>query len=75
MDCIADLFNGLQPQTLVHGDYKVSNIFIDKAKKEDPQVYAIDWQWFGVGNPALDVMYFIATSGHPDTVDIQVRKQ
>jgi len=71
LEHIADLFNGLQPRTLVHGDYKVSNIFIDKSKKEDFQVYAIDWQWFGVGNPALDVMYFLATSPHHDTVDLQ----
>jgi len=71
LDKIADLFNAMEPKTLVHGDYKVSNIFIDKSKPEDQQVYAIDWQWFGVGNPALDVMYFLSTSIHHDHVGLQ----
>jgi hypothetical protein len=74
----------MTPKTLVHGDYKVSNVFIDK-RSRDHEVYAIDWQWFGIGikkilgkfsdfckgNPALDVMYFMATSVHGSQLEMQ----
>ena len=62
LDKIQTMFNSLQPLTLCHGDYKVSNVFLDKLSPDDVTVYAIDWQWFGPGSPALDVMYFMATS-------------
>lgn len=42
------MFVAMSPKTLVHGDYKVSNVFIDK-RTNDHEVYAIDWQWFGAG--------------------------
>lgn len=50
-----------EPKTLIHGDYKISNIFIDM--KQNPIVpYSIDWQWMGKGCAATDVAYFIYTS-------------
>lgn len=61
LDDITCAFTNLDRHTLVHGDYKITNIFIDKNPTEK-SVYAIDWQWFGIGNVAIDVAYFIITS-------------
>ncbi|CAM4840430.1 unnamed protein product [Rotaria magnacalcarata] len=61
LDDIARSFGNLESHTLIHGDFKVTNILIDDNEIES-QVYAVDWQWFGVGNIAIDVAYFIATS-------------
>lgn len=96
MNYIAEQFEALQPKTLIHGDYKISNVFIvrhnnktsdspsssgnnnnnsrhynhhDNSNNEDGDLYAIDWQWFGQGNGATDVAYFIATSVHKDYLD------
>lgn len=66
---IAKQFNALQPLTLVHGDYKISNIFVDNSNNNEPNVFAIDWQWFGQGNAAIDVAYFLATSVHKDDLN------
>lgn len=50
-----------EPKTLIHGDYKISNIFIDM--HQNPiKPYSIDWQWMGKGCAATDVSYFIYTS-------------
>jgi thiamine kinase-like enzyme len=62
------VFNNLQPRTIIHGDYKISNIFIDHNSTEN-QVYAIDWQWCGIGHVAMDVAHFIATSLHENTIE------
>lgn len=44
---------------MVHGDYKISNLFVNVDKSKS---YTIDWQWMGGGCPATDVAYFIYTS-------------
>jgi aminoglycoside/choline kinase family phosphotransferase len=61
-------FNNLQPRTIIHGDYKIANIFIDHNSAES-QIYAIDWQWCGIGHVAMDVASFIATSVHENTIE------
>eukprot|EP01121_Diplochlamys_sp_Union-15-3_P017491 TRINITY_DN6164_c0_g2_i3.p1 TRINITY_DN6164_c0_g2~~TRINITY_DN6164_c0_g2_i3.p1 ORF type:complete len:380 (+),score=39.59 TRINITY_DN6164_c0_g2_i3:175-1314(+) len=48
-----------KPKTVIHGDYKISNLFVDDA---DSSVYTIDWQWCGLGLGATDVAYFLYTS-------------
>eukprot|EP01117_Protostelium_nocturnum_P006855 TRINITY_DN2456_c1_g1_i1.p1 TRINITY_DN2456_c1_g1~~TRINITY_DN2456_c1_g1_i1.p1 ORF type:complete len:433 (+),score=108.93 TRINITY_DN2456_c1_g1_i1:293-1591(+) len=68
-----DRFEAIPRKTLVHGDFKISNLFVDHSKKGEGKVYAIDWQWFGMGPAALDVAYYIATSIHPDLLDSQER--
>ena len=35
------------------------------------KVYTIDWQWFGYGNCAIDIAYFLNTSLHVDLLPIQ----
>ncbi|CAF2061050.1 unnamed protein product [Rotaria magnacalcarata] len=68
LDDIARSFGNLESHTLIHGDFKVTNILIDDNEIES-QVYAVDWQWFGVGNIAIDVAYFIATSVNESTIE------
>ena len=65
---IASAFSNLEMHTLVHGDYKITNIFVED-NQTDSSVYVIDWQWFGVGNAAIDVTYFIATSIHESVIE------
>eukprot|EP01114_Cavostelium_apophysatum_P010661 TRINITY_DN2469_c0_g1_i2.p1 TRINITY_DN2469_c0_g1~~TRINITY_DN2469_c0_g1_i2.p1 ORF type:complete len:689 (+),score=124.76 TRINITY_DN2469_c0_g1_i2:141-2207(+) len=59
----------LSPKTLLHGDYKVSNIFVNRNEKDpDQQVGVLDWQWMGVGSPAYDIAHFTATSVSADVL-------
>jgi hypothetical protein len=55
---LTEVVHSLAPRVLLHGDYKISNLFIDSADN----VYAIDWQWLGGGFPATDLAYFVYTS-------------
>ncbi len=55
---LTSIVHTLSPRVLLHGDYKISNLFIDDADK----VFAIDWQWLGGGFPATDLAYFVYTS-------------
>jgi hypothetical protein len=55
---LTEMVHALTPRVLLHGDYKISNLFINGANK----VYAIDWQWLGGGFPAADLAYFVYTS-------------
>jgi len=61
LNLISEKFKEMDCNTLLHGDYKISNIFLGK-KGGDTQVYVIDWQWLGVGNCAIDITPFIITS-------------
>ncbi|CAF1514018.1 unnamed protein product [Didymodactylos carnosus] len=75
LDDIALIMSLLEPRTLIHGDFKITNIFINHNNHDfyaesttTEHVYAIDWQWFGIGNVALDVAHFIATSIHENSI-------
>ena len=46
------------PQTLVHGDFRLDNIFFDGRQGED-EVVIIDWQLAGRGSAAYDVAYLL----------------
>lgn len=56
IDVIHDLCYNDRHKTLVHGDFKTSNIFF----KSNGEVMVIDFQWCGIGNCASDVAYLIA---------------
>jgi hypothetical protein len=47
------------PQTLLHGDPKVSNF----AVLADGRVAAIDWAWIGSGPSTLDLGWYLAING------------
>ncbi|HYF46975.1 MAG TPA: phosphotransferase, partial [Acidimicrobiales bacterium] len=48
------------PLTLIHGDYRLDNLFFDEGA-EDP-VVAIDWQICGLGRSPYDIAYFMSQS-------------
>ena len=53
------------PLTLLHGDYRLDNLFFDPGA-EDP-VAAIDWQICGLGRAPYDIAYFMSQSLTPRT--------
>eukprot|EP00005_Dracoamoeba_jomungandri_P005836 CAMPEP_0174259794 /NCGR_PEP_ID=MMETSP0439-20130205/8572_1 /TAXON_ID=0 /ORGANISM="Stereomyxa ramosa, Strain Chinc5" /LENGTH=390 /DNA_ID=CAMNT_0015343825 /DNA_START=249 /DNA_END=1421 /DNA_ORIENTATION=+ len=64
VDEILKKFDKLPRRTLIHGDFKVTNLFIDTKKRHlhDEALWVIDWQWLGRGSGAIDVIYFLFTS-------------
>jgi hypothetical protein len=56
---VASLGSG--PQTLVHGDLHVGNVYFD-----DGQSALCDWQVLGRGSPAFDVAYLLGSALTPD---------
>ena len=52
------------PMTLLHGDYRLDNLFFD-AGDEDP-VVAVDWQICGLGRAPYDIAYFMSQSLTPE---------
>ena len=57
----------LSNETLIHGDLKFENLFICTNKN----VYVIDWQWFGYGNCATEIMYLLFTSLSAEFLNIE----
>ena len=54
-------------QTLCHGDFKISNLFVRKPSVDkEGKVYVIDFQWFGYGNGLIDAVYYLYTSVRPE---------
>jgi thiamine kinase-like enzyme len=59
MDIITKYVHNFPFKTLIHGDYKITNLFYSNNNKI---VYTIDWQWLGTGCGATDISYFLYTS-------------
>ncbi|PYV29185.1 MAG: hypothetical protein DMG22_23655, partial [Acidobacteria bacterium] len=51
----------LPPRTIIHGDYRLDNLFFGQAGGVDT-LAAIDWQISARGRGVFDVAYFIAGS-------------
>ena len=49
-----------RPQTLIHGDFRLDNMFFDPDELGD--VVVVDWQVSGVGSGLYDVAYFLSSS-------------
>ncbi|MCC3312888.1 phosphotransferase [Nocardia africana] len=49
----------------VHGDYRLDNLMFS-GDRGDIEVWAVDWQTLGLGLPARDLSYFVATGLEPD---------
>ncbi len=47
------------PQTLIHGDFRLDNMFFDDG--EYPEVALVDWQLTTVGNGLYDIAYFLSS--------------
>ncbi len=63
---IIDLLNIFEapPRTIIHGDYRLDNIFFDHP--DGSPVAAIDWQISSRGRGVFDVAYFMASCLEPD---------
>jgi hypothetical protein len=55
---------GSPPVTLMHGDYRLDNLFFSAAGRSSPA--AIDWQGAGCCRAPLDVAYFITGNIEPE---------
>ena len=53
------------PTTLVHVDYRLDNVLIDE-RSSPPTVTVVDWQSVTVGNPLVDVAYFLGAGLLPE---------
>ncbi len=47
-------------QTLIHGDFRLDNMFFDKS--DNPGVALVDWQVNGIGSGLYDIAYFLSSS-------------
>ncbi|MFF0497137.1 phosphotransferase [Nocardia aobensis] len=54
----------------VHGDYRLDNLMFsgdsDEIESGGIEVWAVDWQTLGLGLPARDLSYFVATALEPE---------
>jgi len=48
------------PNTLIHGDFRLDNMFFDIKGGAEP-IAVLDWQTVAVGNPMMDIGYFMGT--------------
>ena len=56
---------GSPPLTLVHGDYRLDNLFFE-GSGDELSLTAVDWQGVGCARGPLDVAYFITGNLDPD---------
>ena len=52
------------PQTLIHNDFKADNLFF-KNDRTETRITVIDWGAIALGNPLIDVAFFLARSCSP----------
>lgn len=60
---------GDRPQTMIHGDYRLDNLFFGHTGEGVPFA-AIDWQTMKLGSGTCDLAYFLS-----DNLEIDVRRQ
>jgi len=61
---VLDKFIETQCNTLIHGDAKGWNLFLNKNSNDD--IIFIDMQWAGKGHPLQDIAYALTTSLNAD---------
>ena len=59
---------GARPQTMIHGDYRLDNLFFGQGGTGVPFA-AIDWQTMKLGSGTCDVAYFLS-----DNLEIDLRR-
>ncbi|MFT7585390.1 MAG: thiamine kinase-like enzyme, partial [Cellvibrionaceae bacterium] len=60
---------GDRPQTMIHGDYRLDNLFFGHAGEGVPFA-AIDWQTMKLGSGTCDLAYFLS-----DNLEIELRRK
>ena len=61
----------VDPTTLIHGDYRLDNIFFDDTKTPT-QPIVFDWGIIAPGNAALDLACFLTTAVDSLTLDAEI---
>lgn len=59
---------GDRPQTMIHGDYRLDNLFFGQSGAGVPFA-AIDWQTMKIGSGTCDLAYFLS-----DNLEIEIRR-
>jgi thiamine kinase-like enzyme len=54
--------DGKGPVTLIHGDFRLGNLFFDDAKESENPVVAFDWETMGRMKGSRDLAYFLSLS-------------
>jgi aminoglycoside phosphotransferase (APT) family kinase protein len=52
------------PQTVVHGDYRLGNLMVERERPDRVQA-VLDWEMGAIGDPRADLGYLLATYAEP----------
>jgi aminoglycoside phosphotransferase (APT) family kinase protein len=52
------------PETVVHGDYRLGNLMVERARPDRVQA-VLDWEMGAIGDPRADLGYLLATYAEP----------
>ena len=52
------------PETVVHGDYRLGNLMLERARPDRVQA-VLDWEMGAIGDPRADLGYLLATYAEP----------
>jgi aminoglycoside phosphotransferase (APT) family kinase protein len=52
------------PETVVHGDYRLGNLMVERERPERVQA-VLDWEMGAIGDPRADLGYLLATYAEP----------
>jgi aminoglycoside phosphotransferase (APT) family kinase protein len=52
------------PETVVHGDYRLGNLMVERARPDRVQA-VLDWEMGAIGDPRADLGYLLATYTEP----------
>ena len=55
------------PATVVHGDYRLGNLMVERGRPERVQA-VLDWEMGAIGDPRADLGYLLATYAEPGGV-------
>jgi aminoglycoside phosphotransferase (APT) family kinase protein len=77
-DWVADHFVDLAvaqplPRCIVHNDFRLDNLLIDRSGPTGPRLTVVDWQTIGVGAGPVDVAYFVGTGLHTEPAEADER--
>ena len=61
---LAELLPEPLPETVVHGDYRLGNLMLERARPDRVQA-VLDWEMGAIGDPRADLGYLLATYAEP----------
>jgi aminoglycoside phosphotransferase (APT) family kinase protein len=61
---LADALPDPLPETVVHGDYRLGNLMVERERPDRVQA-VLDWEMGAIGDPRADLGYLLATYSEP----------